>query len=198
MLKNKFKAVAVIALMVITSVFAEDVYKVKEPKRGHVLVIGKVTYKKPINLEARENNFREYKGSLYSFGKIKDFSLSSNINNTDGAITDSIDGYFYQEIKVPKDGKLHLNHITVSMFRKSNSWFQFNLPADATINVPDDAVYVYIGTFEYDLDYALRTVGFRHLDEYEEAEKNLSRDLGKKIELYRAAISFDTEEKDKK
>lgn len=196
MLRNKIKAVAIVALLAVTSVFAEEGYKPKEPKKGHVLVIGKIAYKKPIDIEAREKNFREYKNSQIVIGKVKDFSMSPDFaNKTFDTVTDGIDGYFYQEIKVPKNGKLHLNHVTVSMFTKSNAWFQFYLPGGVTINVPDDAVYVYIGTFEYDLDYALRTVGFRHLDEYEEAEKNLNRELNKKIELYRAALTFDEAEK---
>ena len=199
MLRNKIKAAVIIALIAVNSVFAAEGYKPKEPKKGHVLVVGKIAYKKPIDIAAREKNFREYKNRQIVIGKMNDFAMSPDFaNKTFDTVTDGIDGYFYQEIKVPKDGKLHLNNVTVYLFAKSNMWFQFQLPAGVTINVPDDAVYVYIGTFEYDLDYALRTVGFRHIDDYEEASKNLNRELGKKVELYRAPLTFDEADKSKK
>ena len=61
MLRNKFKAAVIIALIAVNSVFAAEGYKPKEPKKGHVLVVGKIAYKKPIDIAAREKNFREYK-----------------------------------------------------------------------------------------------------------------------------------------
>lgn len=48
----------------------------------------------------------------------------------------------------------------------------------------------YIGTFEYDLDYALRVIGFNHYDEYSTAQKELNEALGYNATLYRAELNF--------
>lgn len=198
MLRNKFKAAVIITLLSVSTIYAADKAKVKEPKKGHVLIVGKVAYKKPIDIAGREKAFREYAGSDKHMGE-KDFLLAPDFSKkVFDTYTNSIDGYFFQEIKPGKDGKVHLNSIAVSLFTKSSKWYTYYLPAGITINVPDEAVYVYMGTLEYDLDYALRTVGFNHLDDYEEAEKAVSREIGKKVELYRAPLTFDEADKSKK
>ena len=56
--------------------------------------------------------------------------------------------------------------------------------------LPEDVKYVYIGNFEYDLDYALRVVEFNHYDEYSLAQKELNRAMGKEVDLVRGRISF--------
>ena len=77
------------------------------------------------------------------------------------------------------------------MFAKSSQWYKFCLPAGFEITLPEDAQYIYIGTFEYDLDYALCPVGFEHLDDYEYAQKLLNRDIGKEVKLYRAPLKLE-------
>ncbi len=189
---NKIIAFLAITILALSSLGAEG-SKVKQPKKGNVLVVGKLAYKKPIDIAGREKAFREYGYKKYAKEEgLGDFSITPDFSNKlIDNVTDELEGYFYQEIKVKKDGKLHLDTITVRLFTKSSFYYAFKLPVNVTINVPDDAVYVYIGTLEYDLDYALRMIGFRHLDEFEEAEKNLSRTLGFEAELSRAALEFD-------
>ena len=188
---NKVKALTVLILFSAVALVSAEGYKPKAPKKGHVLVVGSVSYKKPIDIEARREGFGANKnlqiGKTYEFSKKADFK-----NKVFDNVSEGVDGYFFQEIKVPKDGKLYLNHIDVTLFGNINMWYQFRLPGGVSISVPDEAVYVYIGNFEYDLDYALRTVGFRHLDDYEATKKYLSREIGEDIDLYRAALDFDS------
>ena len=89
-----------------------------------------------------------------------------------------------------KDGKYTIPYFTGMILPYINSWFQFALPADVTITILEDAKYVYIGTFEYDLDYALRVIGFNHYDEYSTAQKELNEALGYNATLYRAELNF--------
>lgn len=192
MLKNKISAVIAIIILSVSAVFAEK-NNLKEPKKGNVFIVGKVVYKKPIDLKAHES-FKDFKiayvGDKQEFCLVPEFS-----QKTSNLVSDGLDGYFYEHVKVPDDGKIYLEYIKGRIFGSVNPWFLFALPAGVTITVPDDAVYVYIGTFEYDLDYALRTVGFRHLDDYAEASKTLNRRIGKNVELYRAALSFEKKDK---
>ena len=196
MLRNKFKAAVIIALLSVSAVSAADKSKVKEPKKGHVLVVGKVTYKKPIDIAGREKAFRAYAGSEKHMGANDNWMSPDFEKKIFDTSTGSVDGYFFQEIKPGKDGKLHLKAIRVGLFSKSSGWFTFNLPAEMTITVPDEAVYAYMGTLEYDLDYALRMNGFRQLDEFEEAKKVLNREIGKNVELYRAPVTLDADAKE--
>lgn len=77
-----------------------------------------------------------------------------------------------------------------TLFPQINPWYKFEIPVNVTITIPEDAKYVYIGNFEYDLDYALRVVGFKHYDEYSEAQKELNEALGSNATLYKAELKF--------
>lgn len=190
-MQNKSK-LFIFLLMILCSgsLYAAKAKNHAEPKRGKILVIGKIAYSQPIDTAAREEAFTA--GTKWQPGKEKDFWHKANFKESSNTeTTEGLDGYFYAELKPSKDGTVHLNSFSVAMFSSVNWYNQFNLPGEVTINVPDDAVYLYIGTFEYELDYALRTVGFRHLDEYERAQKDLSREIGKEIELYRGVLTFD-------
>ncbi len=189
-MNNKITALFFVMILCVGSAFAADASKPVEPKKGRVLVVGQIKYKTPIDLEARKEAFAGKKN--LQVGVFKDNWCQPDFSEKimDAAVP-YLEGYFYTELKPSKAGTVHLNHFTSGIYGKVNYWFQYQLPCGATINVPDDAVYLYIGTFEYDLDYALRIVGFRHLDNYDTAKKDLCRQLGKDVELYRGAITFD-------
>ncbi len=189
-MKNKITAFLFVMILCAGSAFAADASKPTEPKKGRILVVGQLKYAKPIDLAAREEAFKEKK--ILQVGSIADCWFQPDFSEkVFDATTPYMDGYFFCELKPTKAGTVHLNQFTASIFGKVNNWFQYVLPGGVTITVPDDAVYLYVGTFEYELDYALRTVGFRHLDDYDRAKKDLSRELGKDVELYRGVITFD-------
>ncbi len=189
-MKNKITAFLFVMILCAGSAFAADASKPTEPKKGRILVVGQLKYAKPIDLAAREEAFKEKK--ILQIGSIADCWFQPDFSEkVFDATTPYMDGYFFCELKPTKAGTVHLNKFTAGIFGKVNNWFQYVLPGGVTITVPDDAVYLYVGTFEYELDYALRTVGFRHLDDYDRAKKDLSRELGKDVELYRGVITFD-------
>lgn len=190
-MQNKAKFfISLLMILSVGSVYAAKNKGRSEPKRGKILVVGKVTYAQPIDIDAREEGFTA--GSKWQPGKEFDFWHKANFKESSSTETsDGLDGYFYAELKPSKDGTIHLDSFSIGMFTSVGYYNQFMLPGGVTINVPDDAIYLYIGTFEYELDYALRTVGFRHLDDYERAQKDLSREMGKDVELYRGVITFD-------
>ncbi len=189
-MNNKITALLFVMILCVGSAFAADASKPVEPKKGRVLVVGQLKYKTPIDLAARKEGFEGKKNIQVGVFKDSWFQPDFSEKLFDADVP-YMEGYFYTELKPTKKGTVHLNKFTAGIFGKVNYWFQYVLPGAATINVPDDAVYLYIGTFEYDLDYALRVVGFQHLDDYDRAKKDLCRALGKDVELYRGAITFD-------
>lgn len=50
---------------------------------------------------------------------------------------------------------------------------------------------LFVGTFEHELDHALRVIGFNHCDEYSTAREELRRATGKDSALVRASLSFE-------
>lgn len=189
-MKNKITAFLFVMILCAGSAFAADASKPVEPKKGRILVVGQIKYKTPVDLEARKEAFTGKK--TVQLGVYNDNWCQPDFSEKilDAAIP-SLEGYFYTELKPSKAGTVNLNHFTAGIYGKVNYWFQYKLPCKAVIKVPEDTVYLYIGTFEYDLDYALRVVGFRHLDDYDNAKKELSRQLGKDVELYRGEITFE-------
>ncbi len=190
------KAIAVLAIAFFAAAaFASGNERPSEPKKGRVLIIGSLSYKTPIDIKAREAEFSEHRNFGAAYGTTaqtkNDFFIEPTFQEKCyNQISYGMEGYFYTEVKVPKDGKIHMEDFEVGMFCKKNPWHKFALPATFTASIPDDAVYVYIGDFEYDLDYALRVVGFNHYDKFDSAKKQISRDMGADIDLYRANLEF--------
>lgn len=181
--------IAVFAILAAHTAFAQESVQVSEPKKSHVLVVGRLAYKKPIDLASRKEAFEEHKRA--SVGNSWDsFFITEYDGGKQTSAAPYTEGYFFSELKPNKNGTVSLDSFTVGIFAKAHPWHRFSLPAGVTITIPDEAVYVYVGTFEYELDYALRPIGFAHLDEYDAAQKQLSRELGKNVTLYRGALEF--------
>ena len=159
----------------------------KEPNDKRVVLVGKVSVKNPINLEARKEAFGTQK--ILQIGQAKNetgYYIGENIVPENAA---EFGETFFTIVK-NKGGKYTIPYFTGMILPYISSWFQFALPANVTITIPEGAKYVYIGNFEYDLDYALRVVGFNHYDEYTTAQEELNKALGKKVDLYRAELNF--------
>lgn len=159
----------------------------KEPNDNRVVLVGKVSLKNPINLEARREAFNEMKA--IKIGKTGEDTIYHIGENVRPENVPTFGETFFTIVK-NKDGKYTIPYFTGTIFPDINPWFQFALPCNVTITIPEDAKYVYIGNFEYDLDYALRTVGFKHYDEYSAAQQELNAATGKKEKLYRAELTF--------
>lgn len=199
-MKKRIEVVFAILLFAVAGVFAETDYKIKAPKNGNVLVVGRVTTKKPIDIAGREPVFKkrshvlkpeDYLDSdIIRFRVQNDFQLVPEFAEPHSKKEFSLeDGYFFTEIRPDGTGHLLLKDFDVCLFAKTNQYFRFALPGGFKIAVPGEAEYVYIGTFEYDLDYALRTVGFKHIDDYDSAKEIVEKALGEEIELYRGEVT---------
>ena len=161
----------------------------KAPGSKKVILVGKVSLKNPIDLEARREAFKtqsilQIMSTPDNFYVVNDKFLSME-NWADYGET------FFFETKLEKDNTFNLEYFTGAIFARTNGYFQFLIPASVTVHVPEDAKYVYIGNFEYELDYALRVVGFNHYDEYSKAQEEVNRATGKTVELVRAGLSFE-------
>ena len=81
-----------------------------------------------------------------------------------------------------------LHSFSVLLFENEKA--RLSLPARFKIRFPDEAQYVYLGTFVYTLEgFYLRPAKPVLLDEFEAANKALNEKLGKNVQLYRAALT---------
>ena len=155
------------------------------------VLVGKVSLKKPIDLEARREPFKEMKALQIGFKEDNLYSLGETfIGERFPENKPEYGETFFYVAKKEKDNTFVIDYFIGRIFATVNPDFKFALPAKVKITIPEDAQYVYIGNFQYELDYALRTVGFKHIDEYSQAQKELNLATGKKSELYRAEIEF--------
>lgn len=189
---NKILLSVIVALLCITAVYADDVKEgsVKEPGKNKVVLVGRVSFKTPIDIEARREEYGKgmegikigYKGDKHIY----------NIKEAGFFKSWELEEPFYYTEKIEKDSTITMTEVRCVLF--GNPYAFFYLPMNVKIAIPEGAKYVYVGDFEYDLDYALRVVGFKHIDEYDAARKQINRAVGKEVELVRGELTFLTEE----
>lgn len=191
MLNKKVLCLIISLFCVVSFASAEKIQDgaLKEPNDKRIVLVAKVSMKTPINVEARREAFLERKA--WQIGKISKDDTTYYIEGDISIENAPAFGETLFAVLKNKSDKYTLKNFTAVLFPSVNyTEFSFALPANVTITIPEGAKYVYIGNFEYDLDYALRVVGFNHYDEYTTAQEELNKALGKKVDLYRAEISF--------
>lgn len=178
---NKRKIKICIFLLMITSgmLFAQT-----KVDNHSVMLIGKVKINNPERLQLRKDIMPgAFKKIIPSYSvELKEKSMFNNITNC----WDLGDYCFY---KVNKNKRLMLSDFQGNLSNRHNYCF-FNLPAKCSIVAPEGAKYIYIGTWDYELDDALRVVNFHHLDDYSEAKKLVEEKFGNNEELVRGEIVF--------
>lgn len=189
MLNKKILSLFICLICFTSFITAEEIEpgSLKEPNDKRVVLVGKVSVKNPIDIEARREAFQTQKA--LQIGQFKNetvYYIGENILSENAAEF----GETLFTIVKNKDGKYTIPYFTGIILPYINSCFSFALPADVTITIPEDAKFVYIGTFEYELDYALRVIGFNHYDEYSTAQEELNEALGYNATLYRAELTF--------
>lgn len=182
------KLLAVFTLLVCSlsfSVFAADVKagSVKAPGKGKVVIVGRPSFKTPVNYD-------EYATILGISEKQKSKGIKYSVGNyEDGFIAMyDMEEPFYYTAKVEKDGTVTLPYFQVCLYQ--NTYMFFRLPLQVKIRIPEGSSYVYVGNFEYDLDYALQVKGFKHYDEFDKAEEWINRATGKECDLWRGELEF--------
>lgn len=195
MKNSKFIAVLFCLSAFFSAAYAgEDVKagSVKEPSGKNVILVGRITFKTPIDLEARKNAFINYKPTyMPGISETRHFFSIGEI--TIGTKLWDLEQPFYYTAKVGKDGTARIEFARCCLW--GNMYHYFDLPIYVKVAVPEGAKYVYVGNFQYDLDYALRIQGFKHLDEFDDAKKWINRATGKEVELVRGELSAIKDEK---
>lgn len=189
---NKIVLSIIAALLCFAAVYADDIEagSIKEPGKNKVVLIGRVSFKTPIDIEARRATMG---------GDIKAIRIGNKEKKNLYTIKDAgllqaweLEEPFYYTEKVEKDGTVTIRYSRCTLF--GNPYVYFDLPMGVKVAIPEEAKYVYVGNFEYDLDYALRIVGFNHIDEFDLAQKQINRATGKDVELVRGELTFLSEE----
>jgi len=193
MKRNKFITVILFSLLLcISAVSADDVKagSIKVPAGNKVILVGRISFKNPIDFAARKDALAaEQKGTI-SIGVSKDknyYVIGKPSISTMGEMWE-LGEMFYFSAKPDKDGTITLDTARGILF--GFAWNYFLLPMQVKISVPEGAKFVYVGNFQYDLDYALRVKGFKHFDEFDDAQKLINRATGKNVELMRGELNF--------
>ena len=178
--KNKLLISALCVSLAAAALFAADVKEksVKIPGGNKVVIVGRISFKTPIDIEGRKEGLsisKDPKPSTYSMGE--SFSPKWEFEEP-----------FYYTAKIGADGTISLDYARCRVFSVYQDFF--DVPLLVKIAIPEGAQFVYIGNFEYDLDYALRIKGFQHYDEYEKAKKWINRAVGKDVTLMRGELNF--------
>lgn len=169
------------------SLFAKDDKPAAMPKRNEVVIISRAVVSSTIDLDSRKQGFGIKEGSD---NDIKEIPMHLEISGSGFSTTmhraDNIGKPTFSVAKVdPKTGKIRIKSFKCFMFGK----YPFYLPVVADVVVPEGEQFVYIGSFEYKLDYALRITNARRFDEYNEAVKWAKEKFAKdNIEVIRGEL----------
>lgn len=196
---NKIVLSIIATLVCFSEIYAIDVIagSVKEPGRNKVVLVGRVSFKTPIDIEARrEGLLKDRKSVLLWRKEMEHFYYIPDFSGKNGDGIWGLEEPFYCTAKVEKDGTVSINYTTCVLFSITEAYFY--LPMNVKVAIPEGAKYVYVGNFEYDLDYALRVVDVNHYDEYDLAQQQINRATGKDVELVRGELIYLSEEEAEK
>ncbi len=176
----------------ISVVSADDVKagSIKIPSGNKVILVGRISFKNPVDFASRKDALAAAQKGTISIGVSKDknyYVIGKPSISTMGEMWE-LGETFYFSAKPDKDGTITLETARGILF--GFAWNYFILPMQVKISVPEGAKFVYVGDFQYDLDYALRVTGFKHLDEFDDAQKLINRATGKNVELMRGELNF--------
>ncbi len=193
MKKNKFITSFVCSLFLCAAVVSADDVKagsIKVPGGNKVILVGRISFKSPIDVDARKDTFTAMRKNTINIGVSKDKNCYSIGEPSLGSLGEiwELGETFYYTAKPEKDGTVTLD--TARGFLFGLTYNYFILPMQAKIVIPEGAKFVYVGDFQYDLDYALRVTGFKHFDEFDDAQKLINRATGKEVELVRGELNF--------
>jgi hypothetical protein len=186
MQRNKIILILFVLLSCLSAVFAQEVVPKSEkvPKvADRVILVGRVVYKTPVDREARIPEVKE---------DYQDFSSEDSVELRYGEQSYSnryiIGKPFFFEVRRDYQKKqVPLYYFNAFLFDRND--YRFILPLFVNVVVPDGVKFAYIGTFEYDLDYALNVKGIKRYDEYDLACEWLKVATGNEnVELIRCEL----------
>ena len=185
-----------------TSVFAQTtrVPRHPEPKSSkEVIIVGKIQFSSSFDksIEGYRKLFYPRSKDINEFNNIY-FVLDDDMDSEIVGMWGMNLGYknwdinqtFYFDNKPGKTKTVNIQRIRTTLFANRSYYYYFDLPLNIAITCPPGAQYIYIGTFEYDVDYSLRPTNLRHIDEYEKTKEEMEALYGKEINLVRGDFYF--------
>ncbi len=188
----------ILFLITVSALYAVEPSPVKTPKpnNNEVILIGNLKFKNDLPLESYRKAFvpGSSMDSLYNiyflsdldnpFSKkfAPDYSMNLLVKRWD------FGHQFYWDGKL-ESGKTKLTYFIIGLFLNRIDYAMFTLPINADVIIPEGAKYVYVGTFEYELDYALRPISVRIIDEYDEALELFQKEYKTSEVLVRGQLS---------
>lgn len=186
-MKKLFALMSVLFLAL--ALYAEDVApgSVEKPIKGTVVLVGRVTFKNKIDVSeqvlALGGKQRDIDNGTIKYTPCDKFNIM-NVSNGNWELEEP----FYWTVRVDDDGTVTIPCFHFVPYNYSSAFFR--MPLGVKIHIPEEASYVYIGNFQYDVDYALRVLDYNHYDEYDEAQEWINRATGNKVELYRGELEY--------
>lgn len=169
-----------------------------KPGKKEVILVGKIAFTDSI-----KGPIEGYTKLFYPKSKVDDFNYIYFV--LDEGMTDSIyasysmnrayknwdlNQTFFFDNKPNKEGFVNVAEIHFSFFA-NKTWDKFfRLPLSINVKCPPDSKYVYAGTFELDVDHALRIKKVNYIDEFESAQKEVKKLYGESANLVRGAVKY--------
>ena len=169
-----------------------------KPGKKDVIIVGKIAFTDSINAP-----IEGYTKLFYPKNNSDDFNYIYFILDED--MTDSIWGAyvmnrsyknwdfnqtFYFDNKPDQNNIVRIAEIHSSLFANKDWVNFFRIPLSVEVTCPTDAKFVYAGTFEIDVDYALRAKDVKYIDEFENAQQELKKIYGDSANLVRGKVSY--------
>ncbi len=183
---NRKKLVATVVLLTIAFFgLSAEGKKLKAPKKGEVVVVGKCYSESSIDQKFFDRYFRtiSFRGPNTMVAGYQSAVAKKSRDNLS-----PFGDTFYQYAKVRGDGKILIEGYTV--FLRQNSWAHFYLPVNVDLTIPEGAKYVYLGTIKYTFSNEYFEIDdISRADDFDEEAATLKKKFGDKAELVRVAIS---------
>lgn len=192
--------ISIFLMLCTVSLFSQEerIPTFSKPGKNEVILVGKIKFKNKLPIEnykrlyELEESSDEIRSIYCIFENVDPLSEMSydlylfkkSLKNWD------LDQEFYWDTKV-KDGFARLGSFEVTLFYDIYDMSNFFLYSNAKVVVPEGVKYLYVGTFEYELDFALRPVGLEIIDEYDAAVEEFHKYYDKNLTLVRGRLIFE-------
>ena len=188
-----------ILLLVISPVINAD-SKPNKPRSTEVVLVARFKVTPPINYNFFQNYLKFKSPGVENNINIKQVKINDEyqstlqlafMRTTDATESSTAFGYLgkfcYTKISIPKDRIIILSYVRV--FILNNALTYFNLPIQKKIIIPENVNYVYLGTFEYEIENEYFIINNASLsDEYDEAKKFVAATYDSNAELVRVNL----------
>ena len=190
----KTKFTFILFLLLTATLFAYPIRKpdYSKPNKKEVILIGKIQFKD--NLLPQVQGYHKM---LYPEENLDDFYHIYYIMDTEmnrGYKNWDIGQTFYFDNKPNANRIVSLEGVHVALFANEEDDYFFRIPLNIDVKCPPDSQYIYVGTYEYDMDYAFRIKSITFIDEFDTACEEVKKIYGNSAELVRGIL---TERKEK-